>query len=111
MNWLPITYRDFYDIPRAFVVERDGDLYLFNSLFDSDIDDYSNDFVVYRLPREAAPKVEAGSWEGLAGQGQLVGHVPTKSVEFDPSRRASVNEAVFDRIARSSSFRSASRPS
>jgi hypothetical protein len=28
MSGLPITYRDFYDIPRAFALQREGDLYL-----------------------------------------------------------------------------------
>ena len=33
-GWIPIRYRDFYDVPRAVVVEFRGKLYLFDSLFD-----------------------------------------------------------------------------
>ena len=41
MNWATIRYRDFYDIPRIFIVTLNGKLFLFDCAFDDEIDDYS----------------------------------------------------------------------
>jgi len=38
-DWLSIRYRDFYDIPRAVVVEWCDLLYLFDCPFDEEADD------------------------------------------------------------------------
>ena len=49
-TWLPIRYRDFYDLPRAVVVEFRDEMYLFDCLFDREIDEYESTYTVYLLP-------------------------------------------------------------
>lgn len=98
-KWLPIRYRDFYDLPRAFVVERDGKSYFFDCPFDDEIDEYPAEYHVYRLPTGVVPADAGLSWAYLAGSGERVGVVATTQVPFDPSRRIAVSETVFDLIA------------
>ena len=45
-EWNPIRYRDFYDFPRAFVVEHAGELLFFDCLFSDTLDDYGKEYVV-----------------------------------------------------------------
>jgi hypothetical protein len=97
--WLPIQYRDFYDIPRLIVVERGGQLYLFDCPFDDESDEYSDHFTVYRLPSSARGRLDDPSWLDLAQLGEVVGRVTTDGTEFDPSRRRFLSDAVFRRLA------------
>ena len=96
MAWIPIQYRDFYDIPRAFIVEREGKLFFFDGGFDKQADEYAENFRVYQLKPESSKVPESESWQGLADQGKLLGEVPIGSVQFDPTRRAAVDDSVFD---------------
>jgi hypothetical protein len=98
MAWLPFKYRDFYDIPRAIIVERDGKYYFFDCPFHPESDEYPAEFTVYRLHPEAASDLESGSWENLAPAGEMLGHVPVDAMEFDSSKRALLNDKVFDII-------------
>lgn len=96
MALIPIQYRDFYDIPRAFIVEREGKVFFFDGGFDEHADEYAESFRVYQLNTGSSKVSESESWQGLADKGTLVGEVPVGKVEFDPTRRAAVNDAVFD---------------
>lgn len=98
-QWLTITYRDFYDIPRAFVVENGGTLYFFDCPFDDNIDDYPDRFLVYKLSERMKDKLDTTSWAGLSSSSQLVGTIPVNQVQFDASKRGSIRAAVFDHIA------------
>jgi hypothetical protein len=93
---LPIRYRDFYDVPRAIVVELDGALYLFDCRFDPELDDYEGQYIVYRLPEDLSDDLERMSWTDLDHRGQRVGAVDVSAVEFDPTRRSSIDARVFD---------------
>lgn len=99
MNELPITYRDFWDFPRMFVVERHGELFLFSAAFLPERDDFASDFSVFRLRNEARPRVSRPSWEGLAEHGELVGVVSIGNVQFDPSKRLWVSDRIFDHLS------------
>lgn len=92
--WLPIRYRDFYDVPRAFVVEYEGSLYLFDCPFDSHADEYPPNYSVYRLPSASVGSLE-GSWEGLSIQGRLLRELPVSSVRFDATKRCSVDSDIL----------------
>lgn len=97
-RWLAIQYRDFYDIPRLVVVSYGGQLYLFDSPFDDDADEYSDHFTVYRLRPEAGARIEDASWLELVRLGEPIGRVRTDEVEFDPSKRHLISDAVFRRL-------------
>jgi hypothetical protein len=94
-DWFPITYRDFFDVPRAFVVERAGQLYFFDCPFSAEIDEYPNEYKVYELPPRMRGQIQAMSWSGLASDGRLIGTVPTSAVEFDETKRQRVSSSAF----------------
>lgn len=89
MDWLPIIYRDFYDVPRAFAVAARGGWLLFDCQFDSATDEYRSDYSVYSL---AAPPPAEGPWTQLASAGRERGRVPVSSVVFDETKRKFVSE-------------------
>jgi len=94
-TWLSMRYRDFYDIPRAVVVDWESTLYLFDCLYDHGLDDFEPTYTVYRLPDELRGSLDHMSWTDLGHRGERVGSVPTRDVEFDPSRRESINATIF----------------
>ena len=97
-GWLPITYRDFYDIPHAIVVEFDGGLYFLDSPFDDAIDDYRPEFTVYRLPSELRTQLAMMSWVDLQHHGEAIGAVPTDDVQFDKTKRQAINSDILAKI-------------
>ena len=98
MNWATIQYRDFYDVPRIFVTNYQGQLYLFDCPFNDELDDYPDSYRVYQLPALAAADFE-GSWEHLpALASHWLGMIPVSEVQFDSTKRASINTAVFPRL-------------
>jgi hypothetical protein len=94
-DWPRIRYRDFYDVPRAVVVEWAGSLYLFDCPFDDDLDGYGSSYIVYRIPALMRDRIDEISWTDLVHIGDRLGVVPTAEVEFDETRRGSMNPAVF----------------
>lgn len=97
-GWLPIRYRDFYDIPRAVVTDRCGRLYLFDCLFDHSRDDYEEKYEVYLLPEDLRDRLDGMSWTDLRHQGEFIGSVSTNSVEFDQTRRHAIRDTIFREI-------------
>jgi len=98
-EWPPIRYRDFYDLPRAVVVEWNDVLYLLDSLFDTELDDYEPFYVIYRIPAELRGRIDEISWTDLGHRSERVGVVPMAEVEFDKSRRQRINPAVFEGLS------------
>lgn len=95
INWLPMRYRDFYDVPRLVAVRYGPTTYLFDSPFDDDSDEYLDEYIVHRLPEDVDARLEEASWAGLTALGEEVGRVPIDDVEFDSTRRECVSESVF----------------
>jgi hypothetical protein len=96
-DWVPVRdYRDFWDVPRIFFVERDGHLYLFDCPFDEETEDFPETYRVSLMP----PLTDAdlsGSWVGLSQRAiHLLGVVPIAAVTFDPTRRKEIRAEVFD---------------
>ncbi len=94
-RWIPIRYRDFHDIPRAFVIEDSGELLLFDCPFDDEAGDYSVSYVVIRLDPSANAVVDQPSWTDLSKLGSVIGHVPAADVRFDPTKRVAVSAEVL----------------
>jgi hypothetical protein len=93
---LPITYRDFYDVPRMILVEYEGAFYLFDCPFNDEMDDYPSAFTVYRLePAQGRRALESRAWVGLAEKGKEVGQVSVEDVHLDSSKRRSLAASVF----------------
>jgi hypothetical protein len=95
-TWLPIKYHDFYDIPRAIVVEYRDRLYFFDCPFDDEIDDYQDHFVVYELPVDAKEWVgELEDWSQLSTQGRKIATVRVSEVKLDDTRRQLLDDQIF----------------
>ena len=97
-GWLAVRYRDFYDVPRLVAVEYRGRVYLLNSPFDEEIDEYADHYTIHRLHDRAVAQLDAPSWEGVASAGEVVGRVPVNEVEFDETKRQWLNGSVFARL-------------
>lgn len=98
MEWATIRYRDFYDLPRIFVTNYQGRLYLFDCPFDDERDDYPDSYHVYELPTLTEAEL-AGSWEYLPELAiGLLGLVSVIEVQFDPTKREHVNTAIVSRL-------------
>lgn len=96
VNWLPIRYREFHDVPRAIVVEYRGDLYFLSCLFDEEIDDYPEHFAVYRLPADANKWIEdVSNWSDLPSKGVCVGTIRVVDVRFDDTKRKSIDDRTL----------------
>jgi hypothetical protein len=95
-RWLPIRYRDFYDIPRAFVVEHEGILLFFDCAFDRELDDYGAAFAVYQVREGLRERIDLISWTDLGNESERVGTVPTAAVVFDPTKRKAIRADVLD---------------
>jgi len=94
-QWVPIRYRDFHDFPRAFVVERGGDLLFFDCRFSDVLDDYGNEYTVFRIKDELRDRIDHMPWTDLAAHSDRIAVVPTKDVKFDETRRRAINTDVF----------------
>ncbi|MBS1790162.1 MAG: hypothetical protein JST85_20730 [Acidobacteria bacterium] len=95
MEWTPIRYRDFYDLPRIFITSYNGKNYLFDCPFDDELDDYPESYRVYQLPALSEEELQ-GSWEHLPRLAvSLVGVIPVAEVQFDATKRERINVATF----------------
>lgn len=97
-GWLPIQYRDFYDIPRMLVVEHANRLYLFDAPFDDGAGEYADQYTVYRLPESSRNTLKRDSWLDLASMGEKIGQVPVTNVELDQSKRRLINDRIFEQL-------------
>ena len=79
-------YRDFHDIPRAFIVRlNSGRILFFHCPFDSDLDDYSSFYNVLLLPPGITPPSD---WRELTAVAeQQVATVRVSEMKFDARRK------------------------
>ncbi len=98
MPYEPILYRDFYDVPRMFVVRFGGKTYLFDCPFDEIKDEYGTHYSVFLMPPLDDADL-AGDWRKLLSLAvQLKGKVPVSDVKFDTSKRKEVNVDFFEQF-------------
>ena len=97
-QWIPIRYRDFYDIPRAFVIEAHGRHFFFDCPFDDVLDDYPDRYAIYSLDPSVVAELETISWSSLSERGQHLGDLSIHDVEFEPTRRRFVNGSVMQHL-------------
>jgi hypothetical protein len=94
----PIQYRDFWDIPRIFIVEHQGHNFLFDCPFDEELEDYQNEYRIYLLPM-LAPDDFAGSWGNLSRKAvSYLGEIPIGRVHFDASKRKEMNADLLEEL-------------
>lgn len=83
-------YRDFWDVPRMFVVEVGGNTLLFDCPYDEDRDDYAPAYTVYQMPPLADADL-TGSWADLPSRAQRrLGTADVSTMSFGPGGRSEV---------------------
>jgi hypothetical protein len=98
-NMTPITYRDFWDVPRIFIARREGDVLLFDCPLDETTEDYPNCYRVYLIPDLQDDEL-GGSWDKLHLKARRsLGEIPVRSVCFDATKRQGVATALLDSLA------------
>lgn len=97
--WLPIRYRDFYDVPRMFVVESQSKVFLFDCAFDVQTDDYPTRYIVYQLQADSIESVHMNDdWRALPKKGIRVGTVDLEDLKFDVTNRKFVDRNIFSHL-------------
>lgn len=99
MAWTDILeFRDYWDVPRIFLVRHRDQLMLFDCPFDEEIEDFLKEYRVYLMPELKAADL-SGSWEFLASKAvRALGTIPVREVVFDPTNRKSVRSDLLDQI-------------
>ena len=97
-KWHPIVYRDFYDVPRAFVVNDEKRTLFFVSSFDEALDDYREDYDVYEMLNLSETELK-GSWENLEQRAKRkLGSIRVAGVHFDSTLRREVDLDVLQTL-------------
>jgi hypothetical protein len=97
-RWTQISYREFYDVPRAIVVSDGQHTYFFDCPFDQQRDDYASDYDVYIMP-SLSPSEMSGSWVSFPQRAvRRLGRVAVGSVRFDETRRREIDLEILEQI-------------
>jgi len=93
-----IKYMGYWDFPRIFLTRYEGRTFLFDCAFDEALDDYPEVFKVFLMPDlrdDELPK----DWTTLEQKAiRYLGEVPTNRVQFDATRRQSIDTVVLDEL-------------
>ena len=74
-----------------------GKLFLLQSAFDEELDDYPARYCVYYLPETVENELEAGSWKFLERiDTRCLGTVAISDVSFDVSGRKKLDALILD---------------
>jgi hypothetical protein len=88
-------YRDFWDVPRIFLVEFENLLLLFDCKFDEDKEDYRNNYEIFLMP-DLSDNQLIGSWNELYKKSlKRIGEVFVSEVEFDETRRSYIDSEIL----------------
>src|SRR5258708_37801800 len=98
VHFKQIQYRDFYDVPRMFIVRHRDHVFLFDCPFDEGLDEYPDHYSVYLLSPISSEELD-GSWTNLSQRAICnLGQIPVNSVVFDPTRRRSIDGGGLDAL-------------
>ena len=93
-----IKYRGFWDVPRIFLTRHRSQTFLFDCAFDQELDDYPDNFKAYLMPDIADDELPKDWTLLLQRATQYLGEVPVSRVEFDASRRTSIDAGILDEL-------------
>ena len=94
----PIRYREFWDVPRIFLVPYKGKWFLFDCPFDESMEDFPDSYRVYIIPEPSEEEL-ADSWDKLHEKAtRCSGEVPIAKVHLDPSKRREIDTQVLDEL-------------
>jgi hypothetical protein len=99
MTHLTITYRDFHGVPRLFALEAEPGVALtFDCPFDDEDDDFPDFYEVWSIETELSEAIERyQSPDQKPGPAHL-GVLNVSVVEFDRTRRATVDAGILELV-------------
>ena len=93
----PFQYIEFYDVPRCIALLYRDKVFLLQSAFDENLDDYPSSYSIYVLSDSVRDFLGRGSWEFLRNtQATYVGQIRIDHVVFDPTKRKEIDAAILD---------------
>jgi hypothetical protein len=95
-----ISYQEFSDVPRFFIIRLDCDVWLFDCRFDESSDEYPEVYKVYTHPKELVP---GDDWNRIAETGKFIGTVKVVDLKFDATRRLELDLNFFSSFQRAGS--------
>lgn len=97
-QWAPIQYREFWDVPRIFLVPYRGRWFLFDCPLDERTEDFPDAYQVYVIPEPTGEEL-SGSWDKLHEKAtHCLGKVAISAARFDSSKRREMDTAVLDEL-------------
>jgi hypothetical protein len=100
---IPFHYFAYWDVPRVILVFHRGQLFLLDSGFKDELDDFDDCYDVYLMPEDLPRDRLPGTGERLATHAtRNLGRIPVKDVTFDDFRgRNELDPEILDRIGQS----------
>lgn len=93
-----IKYFSFWDVPRTFVFERDGQLYVLTSEFDDALDEYPAEYEVL-LVSGTQQLSSVSDWKSVETLAKTtLGKIAVSAVHFDRSNRKSIDDDFLAEI-------------
>lgn len=98
MNSIPITYGEFYDVPRMIRFQHSGQWYFLRSEFDEEKDDYTDYYEVYLLPFHSEEELKSNPnyWMEL-NKALHLGRISIREVGLDQTRRRSIDAEAMEK--------------
>ena len=97
-RWLPIVYRVFWDLPRAFFCRLEDAWLYVAADFDEELDAFG-DYVVFDMGGDLGPNAFGGNWIEVPSHARRVlGTVTLTADAFDRTRRKKVLRPALESI-------------
>jgi hypothetical protein len=98
-DWIAIRkYREFWDVPRMFLIDSEYGSLLFDCPFDETLEDYGNDYRVFLMPILSDADLEE-SWANLPSRAvRFLGSIPISKVHFDATNRSFIDRRTLSQL-------------
>jgi len=103
-NWINIlTYAGYWDFARVFLIKINDQLYVFDSYFDEEIDDYTDYFAVYRIPdrlngkHDDMAELRKMIWDFIKDEQEAIIKIPVSEITFDETRKSMIKADFLEK--------------
>jgi hypothetical protein len=93
-----LQFRDFWDVPRIFLVSYGSHILLFDCKFDEKSEDFAKTYHVLLMPVLSDIQLN-GSWENLSENAiASLGEIAISDIIFDDSRRQFISSDAVSKL-------------
>ena len=97
-EWLPIRYWNYWDFARSFSVEREGKVFVFDTPFLEEEDEWANYFDVYEIGELMAGEEPKDFWLNTAHDQMKRWSIPVCDVVLDKTRKSLIHQSIFEQV-------------